>query len=61
MVAILTIDEVLSAVKCSRSTLYVLMRREAFPAPFKVGPRRNRWVASEVEAWLEKQVAARVA
>ena len=59
MVAIMTIEEVLSAVKCSRSTLYVLMRREQFPAPFKVGPRRNRWVAAEVAEWLEKQVAAR--
>ena len=60
MIEILTIDEVLTAVKCSRSTLYVLMRSGGFPRPLKVGLRHNRWLASEVEEWIEERAAARV-
>ena len=57
---ILTLSEVLSVVKCSRSTLYVLMKSGGFPGPLKVG-RDNRWLASEVDLWIEKQATARVA
>ena len=62
MVKLLTLAEVLDALKCSRSTIYVLMAREGsgFPAPLKVG-RNNVWLAAEVEAWIADQAAARVA
>lgn len=59
MTEILTLPEVLSVVKCSRSTLYVLMK-SGFPLPLKVG-RDNRWLAAEVEQWIERQATARVA
>ena len=55
---LMTRDEVTGRVRCARSTLYVLMDRDGFPRPIKIG-RDNRWVASEVEAWLEGQAAKR--
>ena len=57
---ILTLAEVLVKLKCSRSTVYQLMANANFPRPLKVG-RDNRWPAAEVENWLERQAAARVA
>ena len=59
MTQLLTLPEVIAAVKCSRSTVYVLMRREGFPVPLKVG-RNNCWLASEVDEWIAKQATARV-
>ena len=57
---ILTLAEVLAELKCSRSTVYQLMKNADFPRPLKVG-RDNRWPAAEVAAWLARQAAARVA
>ena len=50
--------EVTNRLRCSRSTLYVLMDRDGFPQPIKVG-RDNRWIAAEVDAWFERQAAKR--
>ena len=60
MTKLLSLPEVIATVKCSRSTVYVLMKREGFPAPLKVG-RNNCWIASEVDQWISKQATARVA
>ena len=56
---LLTRDEVLSLLKCARSTLYVLMDSQEFPRPIKFGSRANRWFKGEVDAWLELQGDAR--
>ena len=55
---LMTRDEVTDRVRCGRSTLYILMNRDGFPRPIKIG-RDNRWIASEVDAWLERQAARR--
>ena len=60
MTKLLTLPELVDVLKCSKSTVYVLIRREGFPVPFKVG-RNNCWIADEVEEWLAQQAAARVA
>ena len=60
MPELLTLPEVLSVVKCSRATIYILMRRDRFPRPLKVG-RNNCWIAAEVAEWIENQASARVA
>ena len=57
---ILTLAEVLDVLKCSRSTIYQLMKTAGFPRPLKVG-RDNRWQAAEVADWLARQAAARTA
>lgn len=56
---LLTRDEVLSRLKCARSTLYVLMNEEGLPRPLKLGGRDNRWLRSELDAWLENRIAMR--
>ena len=60
MPELLSLSEVLSVVKCSRATIYILMRRDGFPRPVKIG-RNNVWIASELEAWIAQQATARVA
>ena len=60
MPKLLTLPEVMSTVRCSRATVYILMRRDNFPRPLKVG-RNNCWIASELEAWIAQQATARVA
>lgn len=37
----------------SKSTLYVLLREQAFPVPLRVGKRAVAWRQCEVEAWLD--------
>ena len=55
---LMTLDEVLALLKCSRSTLYGLMDSHGFPRPIKVSSV-NRWLRAEVEAWLDRQAAIR--
>ena len=55
---LLTRDEVLALLKCARSTLYVLMESHGFPRPLKLSTA-NRWVTTEVEAWLARQADER--
>lgn len=55
---LLTRDEVLLFLKCSRSSLYVLMESQGFPRPIKLGTA-NRWIKSEVEAWIEHKATDR--
>lgn len=59
----LTIKEVCSRRKCSRSTLFEELRRQklscekvSMPSPFKLG-RRTYFVEAEVEEWLQTAVA----
>ena len=56
---LLTRDEVLSLLKCSRSTIYVMMDCQGFPKPIKFGAA-NRWFKTEVDAWLEQQPRAQI-
>ena len=58
MTELLSLPEVMSVVKCSRATIYILMQRDSFPRPLKVG-RNNCWLAAEVEQWIERQATAR--
>lgn len=55
---LITRDEVMDRLRCGRSKIYVLMDNDGFPRPIKIG-RDNRWIASEVDAWLERQAAKR--
>lgn len=41
-----------------RSRIYQLISEGKFPSPIKVG-KSSRWVRSEVDLWLEQQIAAR--
>lgn len=39
----------------SSTSVYALMREHNFPDPIRVG-RTRRWVATEVNAWINKQI-----
>ncbi|MFZ5675871.1 MAG: helix-turn-helix transcriptional regulator [Pseudomonadota bacterium] len=42
-----------------RSTLWRGINARRYPAPVKVGPGTNRWIASELTAFLEKAASER--
>lgn len=43
----------------SRSQLIELINRHSFPRPVKIGLRRNAWVETEVDQWIESRIAER--
>lgn len=43
----------------SRSQLNELINRNCFPKPVKIGLRRNAWVESEIEAWMQARIDER--
>ena len=49
---LLTRQEIEDITGLTRSTIYRLMRRGAFPEPRRIGLRAVRWPESEIEAWL---------
>lgn len=57
---LLTRSEVEALLKCSRSSVYELIRRAGFPKPIKVGPRQNRWLRTEISEWLAQQPRAHI-
>ena len=56
---LLSREEVLEMLKCSRSTLYSLMAA-GFPKPFKLSRRVNRWRRCEIEEWLDQRPRAQI-
>lgn len=54
---LLRLPQVLSIVGLSTSRLYELIAGGEFTSPVKVG-RTSLWPASEVHAWVARQVAA---
>jgi prophage regulatory protein len=42
----------------SRSTIYARMAQNTFPAALILGPNTVGWLEADVEAWIEKQIAA---
>ena len=54
------IGEVVETVGLSRSEVYRLIGRDAFPKPIKISVGRNApafWVACEVRAWVQARVS----
>lgn len=42
-----------------RSTIYARVAEKTFPPPVKLSSKASRWIASEVEAWLDARTAER--
>jgi prophage regulatory protein len=55
---ILRLPAVQARTGLSRSTIYARISAGTFVAPIKIGPNSIGWIESEVEAWIEMQVAA---
>lgn len=56
-ISILRRPEVEARTGLSRSTIYLKVAQGSFPKPINLGPRAVGWLAAEVDAWIEQQVA----
>jgi prophage regulatory protein len=56
---VLRLPDVKAVTGLSRSTIYALVKRGAFPSPFRLGPKAIGFLRSEVEAWIEQRAAVR--
>lgn len=54
---LIRLPDVLKRVGLSRSSVYARVQAGTFPSPIKMG-HSSGWVESEVQAWIEKQIAA---
>ncbi|MBL5966452.1 AlpA family transcriptional regulator [Lelliottia amnigena] len=55
----LRLPEVIHQCGLSRSTLYDLIARDAFPAQVNLGGKNVAWLQSEVTAWMVERIAHR--
>ncbi|EEE3718671.1 AlpA family phage regulatory protein [Salmonella enterica] len=55
----LRLPEVIHQCGLSRSTLYDLIARNAFPAQVSLGGKNVAWLQSEVIAWMADRIAQR--
>ncbi|ELM3659229.1 helix-turn-helix transcriptional regulator [Edwardsiella piscicida] len=55
----LRLPEVIHQCGLSRSTLYDLIARNAFPAQVSLGGKNVAWLQSEITAWMKERVAHR--
>lgn len=53
--------EAATATTMSRVLLAMMAKEGRFPLPVEIGKRRIAYVRSEVEAWIDGQIAARAA
>jgi prophage regulatory protein len=42
----------------STQTIYTKMNEEGFPRPISVGDRTKRWIAAEIESWIQARIEA---
>lgn len=52
---VMTTEGVLNRIQISRPTLYRLIAKGLFPAPFKIGLRKNGWLVADIECWLSER------
>lgn len=53
------LPEVMHLCGLSRSTIYDLISRDAFPQQISLGGKNVAWVQSEVSAWMADRIAER--
>ena len=54
---ILRLPEVKARTGLSRSTIYLKVSEQSFPAPVSLGGKRAiGWIESEIQDWLEQQI-----
>jgi prophage regulatory protein len=55
---VLRLPAVMAKTGLSRSTIYARVAQGTFPAALILGPNTVGWLEADVEAWIEKQIAA---
>lgn len=53
------LPEVIHLCGLSRSTIYDLISREAFPKQISLGGKNVAWAQSEITAWMTERIADR--
>ncbi len=56
---LLSLEEVLAVLPCSRNTFYNWRERGIFPAPIRLGGRRLFWLKADVTKWYKTKVEGR--
>lgn len=54
---ILRLPDVKKRTGLSRSTIYLRMSHGGFPKPIPLGGRAVGWIDSEIDEWIQKQIA----
>jgi prophage regulatory protein len=57
---LLRLPDVEAVTGLKKSTLYLLMRREAFPASIQVTPRCVAWSEAAVLTWIQQRISSGV-
>ncbi|CNH52726.1 helix-turn-helix transcriptional regulator [Yersinia pekkanenii] len=55
--SLIRLPEVLKRTGFSRPWIYKLLKQKRFPPPIKIGGRDIAFVESEVNDWIEQQIA----
>jgi len=55
----LRLPEVIHQCGLSRSTIYQLIKGDAFPAQVSLGGKNVAWLQSEITAWMSDRIAER--
>jgi len=55
---VIRLPAVVNLVALSRSTVYSLIKNNAFPKPVKLSARAVGWRQSDIEAWLQSRAIA---
>ncbi|MBF0422163.1 MAG: AlpA family transcriptional regulator [Magnetococcales bacterium] len=55
---ILRLPEVKTRTGLSRSTIYLKVSKQEFPAPIRLGARSIGWPETDIESWLNERIAA---
>lgn len=53
---ILRLSDVRARTGLSRSTIYLLMMRGAFPKSISLGERAVGWVEADIDAWIAERI-----
>ena len=58
MASLIKLKAVINMTGLSRSSIYALIQKRAFPEPVKLSERSSAWVVSEVQEWIESKIAS---
>ncbi len=56
---ILRLPAVMAMLGVSKPTIYLWIKKGAFPKPLKIGPKASGWLKSELDAWVAERAGAR--
>lgn len=52
---LIKIQQVIQKTGCSRSFIYALMSKDAFPKSIKIGTRAVAWLEKDIDDWILSQ------